>query len=104
MATKKKMTTEDVYYKLNWYLKPITKAPNGSADTNLGNKYLPPGQWFSTKLRQSNESVYVFYPDREYLKEKKSKSPLLKDIVMEWADGVRQNLAPASVLHEIIYG
>jgi hypothetical protein len=101
---KRKLTTEDVYYKLNWYLTPITKAPTGGPSTNLGNQYLPPGAWFKTRLRQSDEPLWVFYPDREWLKKKASKSVLLKDLVVEYANGDRQNLAPHSVLHLIIYG
>lgn len=102
--TMAKRTLEEIYYKLAWYLKPIKAAPNGSPGTNLGNQYLPPGQWFSTALRQSGEKVFVFFADRDLLTKKGSKSPLLRDLVIEYSNGERKNLAPASVLHEIVYG
>ena len=82
-----KQTLEEVFYKLTWYLKPIKTAPNGGRGTNLDNQYLPPGQWFSTALRQSGEKVFVFFADRDYLAKTKSKSPLLRDLVIEYSNG-----------------
>lgn len=100
---KKRLTTEEVYYKLNWYLTPIKGAPSGGGGTNLDNRRLPAGQWFKATTRQSGETAYVFMADREALAAKGSKSVLLRDVVLQYPGGERQNVSPHAALHWIIY-
>lgn len=101
---KPRTKTVDAIARLAVILTACAKPPVGGVGTNLDNSKLPPGKWFKGKTHQENLQRYVFFADRGYLLDKKSKSVLLKDLVLQYDDGTRQNVSPVAALHEIIYG
>lgn len=75
-----------------------------SRNTDLGNNNLHEGTWYQTYTAKG--AVYfIFVPDPALIAERKPGTSILwHDFIVQHSNGIRVNLAPASVLRELSRG